>query len=228
MRWLLTLPLLALAAWPAAAEENEAEKLFRDMEQKVRAAKTLRVRFDLSVTDGLGKKGKVKGALTLGEGDKYRAEGEGQLFGQAVQFTEVCDGAHTSFRDPNAPKKENEKAPKDVGAYLRGALPRCGFFLGALNMGGGDLTPDAFELSDFKMAGEDKIGDRAAQAIRYTLKKKGDPAGLSVKLWLDAETHLPARLAVTGATGDWKELTESYGEFTLDPEVDAKSFELPK
>src|SRR5438105_2078484 len=128
MRWLLTLPLLALAACPAVAEENEAEKLFRGMEEKVRAAKTLRVRFDLGVTDALGKKGTIKGALTLGEGDKYRAEGEGKLFGQAVQFTEVCDGANTSFRDPNAPKKENEKAPKGVGAYFRGALPRWGFF----------------------------------------------------------------------------------------------------
>jgi hypothetical protein len=50
MRWLLTLALLALMTWPTAAQENEAEKLFRELEQKVRAAKTLEVRFDSIMT----------------------------------------------------------------------------------------------------------------------------------------------------------------------------------
>src|SRR5262249_7377578 len=111
MRWLLTWALLALAACPALAEENEAEKLFHGMEKKVRAAKTLRLRFDLSITDALGRKGNAQGTLSLGEGDKFRAEAEGKLFGQAVQFTYVSDG--TNMKASGGPDRPREgKAEK--------------------------------------------------------------------------------------------------------------------
>ncbi len=56
MRWLLTLALLALVAWPAAAQQNEAEKLFRSMEQKIRTVKTLQLRFDATITGADAKK----------------------------------------------------------------------------------------------------------------------------------------------------------------------------
>src|SRR5258708_36747869 len=92
MRVSLSLALLAVARWHDAAQDNEAEKLYREMEQKVRAAKTLQVRFDLNITDALGKTGIVKGALTLGEGDKYRVDLDGKIFGQAVKGIEVSDG----------------------------------------------------------------------------------------------------------------------------------------
>ena len=230
MRWFLTVALAALAVGPASAEQNEAEKLFRVMEQKVRDAKTLRVRFDLSIIDGLDKEGKVKGALVLGDGDKYRVEGEGKLFGEAVKFTEVSDGADKFYKDATDPKRDSkEKAAKAVGAYLRVALPREGFFLSTLNMDRpGGLAPDAALLSNFKDAGKDKVGEQNTQVIEYTFKEKDAKEGLSMKMWLDAATHLPVKLAVVGNEGDWKSLTETYSEFTLDPEVDAKSFEAPK
>jgi outer membrane lipoprotein-sorting protein len=230
MRCFLTLALAALVVCPAGAEQNEAEKLFRAMEQKVRDAKTLRVRFDLSIIDALDKEGKVKGALVLGEGDKYRVEGEGKLFGEAVKFTEVGDGADTFYKDANDPKRDSkEKTPKGVGPYLRGALPREGFFLSTLKMTQpGGLAPDAFHLSGFKDAGKEKVGERNTQAIEYTATPKGPKDSLSMKMWLDAETHLPVKLAVTGGESDVKSLTETYSEFVLDPEVDAKSFEAPK
>jgi hypothetical protein len=141
----------------------------------------------------------------------------------------VCDGTTTSFRDPNDPKKDNEKAPKAVGAYFRAALPRWGFFLSTLNMRrSGELTPDAFQLSDFKLAGPEKIGERNTRVIQYTFKEKGAKDSLSVKMWLDAETNLPIKLAVTGGKSDWADITEAYSEFTIDAKVDAKLFELLK
>jgi len=116
-----------------------------------------------------------------------------------------------------------------VGAYLRGALPHEGFFLSTLNMGRpGGLAPDAIQLSDFKDAGKEKVGERNTQVIEYTATEKDAKEGLSMKMWLDAETHLPVKLAVTGGQSDVKNLTETYSEFILDPEVDAKSFEAPK
>src|SRR5437016_4324735 len=119
MRWLLTLALLAVTAWPAAAQENDAEKLFREMEKKVRAARTLQLRFDASITGADAKKGNVKGTLILGEGDKLRAEAEGNLFGEESKFTQVSDGTDMkSFgytKAPGKPKEDKtaiEKPPK--------------------------------------------------------------------------------------------------------------------
>jgi outer membrane lipoprotein-sorting protein len=230
MRWLPALPLLAAAAWPAAAQDNEAEKLFRAMEQKVRSARTVRLRFDLSMAGALGTKGNVKGTLLLGEGDKYRVEMDGTVFGQAVRGTEVSDGTRTAYRDAADPKRDStEESAKAAGAYFRGTLPKWGFFLCSLNMRrSGDLTPDAFEMSDFKTSGEEKIGERNAHVIQYTFKEKGAKDPLSMTLWLDAETHLPAKLAITGGKSDWRAITETYGEFQIDAKVDAKQFELPK
>lgn len=222
--------VVLLAAGRAAAEDNEAEKLFRGMEEKVHAAKTLRVRFDLTVTGADGKKGKLKGALTLGEGDKYRAEGEGAVFGEAVQFVEVCDGATVVSRDRKAPKADKpEKPPKDVGAYLRGALPRVGFFLATLNQDRPDgPTPDLFLASDFRLGDEENVGTHKTQIVYYTVKEKGADAGLAVKVWIDSDTHLPARLKVGGGQSDWTNLAETYGVFAVDDQLDGKSFELPK
>src|SRR6266487_4650333 len=116
MRCLLTLALLSVGAGPVAAQEKEAEKLFRSMEKKVHAAKTLRLRYDATITDSDGKKWTVKGTLILGEGDKFRVEIEGKLFGEAVKGTQVSDGTDMSSTGANDSKMDKkEKAPKDIG-----------------------------------------------------------------------------------------------------------------
>ena len=241
MRWLLTLALMALAAWPAVAQENEAEKLFRGMEKSVRAAKTLQLRFEASITGADAKKWNVKGTLILGAGDKLRVESEGKLFGEESKFTFVSDGTDMkSFGytkaagQPKQDKTETEKPPKGAGIFLRESLPRDGFFWCFLNMNRrGELPANLFKLSDFKLAGKEKIGERNTQVIQFTttVKEKGkdkDPNVLSMKLWIDAKTNLPVRLAMTGGGSDITDITETYSEFTIDGKVDAKSFELPK
>ena len=64
--------------------------------------------------------------------------------------------------------------------------------------------------------------------LSHTLQVKGGGKPVSMKLWLEAETGLPVKLTMTGGTSDVKELTETYGEFSLDTKVDPKTFELPK
>lgn len=237
MRWSVTFALLALGACPAIAQENEAEKLFRSMEQQIRTAKTLQIHFDAIVTGADTKKGNVKGTLTLGEGDKLRAEAEGKLFGEESKFTLVSDGTDMkSFGYTQAPgkpkqdKNETEKSPKMIGAYFRDALPGHGFFVSFLNMNArSKLAPDHIKLSDFKFAGEEKIGERNTQVIQYTATAKGKSANvLSMKVWLDAKTKMPVKRTMTGGGSDVTEVTEIYSEFTVDGNVDAKSFVLPK
>ena len=94
MRWFMTFALLALVAWPAGAQENEGEKLFRSMEQKLRTAKTLQLRFESSVTIPPNT-GSVKGTLILGEGDKLRLELGGKPFG--VEFKSILQAEVPRF-----------------------------------------------------------------------------------------------------------------------------------
>jgi hypothetical protein len=69
MRWLLTMALLALVARPAAAQENESEKLAHSFPSwslgTSRMAKTLQLRSDATITGADGKKWNVKGSLGL-------------------------------------------------------------------------------------------------------------------------------------------------------------------
>jgi outer membrane lipoprotein-sorting protein len=210
-------------------EENEAEKLFRGMEQKVRTAKTLQLRFELSITDADGKKGNAKGTLILGEGDKYRAEAEGKLFGEAViKFTSVSDGSSVKSFGVSVPKEgKPEKSAKGAGASFRETLPREGFFLSTLEMDRrGGRAPDLCQMSDFKLAGKEKIGGRNTRVIQYTVtvtvKDYKDPLSMKMKMWLDAETNLPVKLAMTGAKSDLTDVTdvtETYSEFTVNAKV---------
>ena len=231
MRWLLTLVLPVAAAWPAVAQENEAEKLFRIMEQKVRTAKTLQLRCQLSITDAASKNWNINGTLTLGEGDKLRLEVDGRLFGEAVKFLSVSDGIKMkSVGDPNAPKEDKtEKSPKGIGACFRGALPHAGLFASSLNMDQrNDLAPERFKLSAFKFAGKEKIGAHDTQVIEFTVREKGAPEPLSMKIWLDAKTNLPVKLAMSGGKSDITDIIETYSEFTVDAKVGPRLFELPK
>jgi outer membrane lipoprotein-sorting protein len=237
MHWSLTLALLALVTWPAPAEENEAEKLFRNTEQKIQTAKTLQIRFDAIITGADAKMWNIKGTLTLGEGNKLRTECEGKLFGEESKFTVVSDGTDMkSFGYTKAPgqpkqdKNETEKSPKMIGAYFRDSLPGHGFFVSFLNMSSrGKLAPDLIKMSDFKLAGEEKVGERNTQVIQYTATAKGKNADvLSMKVWLDATTRMPVKQTMTGGGSDISDITETYSEFTVDGNVDAKLFVVPK
>jgi outer membrane lipoprotein-sorting protein len=237
MRWSLALALLAPMAWPVAAEENEAEKLFRNTEQKLRTAKTLQVHFDSTITGADAKRWNVKGTLTLGEGDKFRVEAEGKLFGEESKFTVVSDGTEMkSFGYTQAPgqpkqdKNETEKSPKMIGTYFRESLSGQDVFVTFLNMDSrSKLPPDRIKMSDFKLGGEEMIGERNTQAIQYTVTAKGKNANvLSMKMWLDAKTKMPVKRTMTGGGSDISDITETYSEFTVDGNVDAKLFALPK
>ena len=92
MRWLLTLVLVGVASWSGAAEPNEAEKLFRDMEKKVAAAKTLECVFETKVDGDLRAQMSLKGSVTLGEGDKCYAEVSGEGSGKAFKGSFTSDG----------------------------------------------------------------------------------------------------------------------------------------
>ena len=96
-----------------------------------------------------------------------------------------------------------------------------------------DRSFAGFKASEFKLGKKEKIGEREAQVIEYKLAyeeaaKETPDLSLSEKLWLDVETHLPLKRVVVGKLKKEFTCTEEYSEFTLNPKVDAKLFELPK
>jgi outer membrane lipoprotein-sorting protein len=80
------------------------------------------------------------------------------------------------------------------------------------------------KLSDFRTAGQDKIDGRQATVIRFTLTR--GVVSTYHRLWLDAETGLPLKLAVQ--TPDHMGVIETYRNWKLDPQVPDATFAIPK
>jgi outer membrane lipoprotein-sorting protein len=229
MRWSLTLLALAIAV-PAYAQENEAEKLFRQMEKKLQAAKTVQVRFDATISI-VGMAGSVKGDAAYGEGDKVRIDAEVTFSGKNSRATLICDGTKLYAKDSEKPKIELKDSPKGLGVYFRAVLPRVGIFAGIDDATKGKEVPkvdDFFKVSNFKLGAKEKVGDTETLVVEYTVLVRGNDKA-TAKVWVNTQTNLPARLElrmeINGAT---VALTESYADYAVDGKLDAKLFEVPK
>jgi outer membrane lipoprotein-sorting protein len=237
MRLLLILAVVALLARPVAAEENEAEMLFRKTEQKMQTAKTLQIRFDTTVSGAGVKEGNLKGTLTLGEGDKLRLEAGGKPAGVEFQLTVVSDGTTLFCNDSTDPNNDKAlTAPKALGAKIRKSVPRLGMFLLLFNAidRAGTWSPDTFKVSDFKLVGPEKVGERNTQLIEYTVTEAKDvhsPRKWRMKMWIDTQTDLPVKLALTMPSGELADVSATidvFSKFAVDAKVDGKLFVVPK
>jgi outer membrane lipoprotein-sorting protein len=239
--------LLALAALlfvaPARApaqDGGEAKKLFDAMEEKLTKAKSLRLAFTSEMTKGGAERtDKIKGTLTLGQGDRFRLEAAGSVDGKDIKVVAVSDGKMTGLKRTRGgePSPDVKKAPtrKNIAAGLARTVSRSGVFLG---LSGPSLDParkgdveldKLFPVSDFKLGGKEKVEGREAQVLTYKLSTRGDEK-LNVKVWIDPATSLPLKRVVTvpskgGAEG---RMVETYADIKTSAELDAKSFELPK
>jgi outer membrane lipoprotein-sorting protein len=115
-RTIVALGLLAAALVPAVqAQENEAEKLFREMEKKVNSAKAVRVASD-DKADARGTR--LKWMLVFAEGNKCRLELEGTadlpgLEGKAFKQVTISDGTKLLSVQRGTPSPK-EDAPADL------------------------------------------------------------------------------------------------------------------
>jgi outer membrane lipoprotein-sorting protein len=91
-----------------------------------------------------------------------------------------------------------------------------------------ELEPDRLlRVQDFKMGEAEKVGGRDAKVLHYRLDIEGKDS-FTITLWLDARTLLPLKRVVAPEKEREGRITETYTEFTLNPQLDAKTFELPK
>jgi outer membrane lipoprotein-sorting protein len=227
---------LLAALMPAfAVQGNDAEKLFREMEKKLVEAKSLRMASDLDVKDKR-EGGTLKSTVVLAQGNKLRLTMKGKGGGKELDMEITSDGDKLHARVTPPGESKNEAVPKNLHALVSKLITRTGsvgaFFLVYGRGGPGapkDLDPEMlFKVRDFKMGEAAKVNGRDAKVLHYQIDIEGKESA-KITLWLDARTLLPLkRMIVPEEKGKDTQITETYTEFTLNPKLYAKTFELPK
>jgi outer membrane lipoprotein-sorting protein len=206
----LAVGLLAVVLVPAAwAQDNEAEKLFCEMEKKLRGAKTLEVVFTYQL------EGKTtKGSLLLTNDNKARLQVSGRFsFGarRDASIELVSDGKKLKLKGARVVGGPTGKAGFELGGQMEWETPKAFHAWHAAEVSrvgmepmvlalpytlGAEIDPDGEEtrmaVSDFKAGTVEKVRERQATVVHYRCGKGGndDP---KVTLWIDAETGLPLK-----------------------------------
>jgi hypothetical protein len=227
--------LAAALAPPTLAQDNEAEKLFRAMEKKIKEAKAFQITATIELKgETKDRGGRLKGFLLLTNDNKAHLKISGSISGEAVKRELVSDGKQIKMK-LGLKEQETKPTPNKLHGLLStlviytGVEPSAeGLALAGLDefQKGFDAGTLRFGVTDFKAGAAEKVGERDAKVVSYTMGDKGDKTAPAVTLLIDAKTLLPLkRVVVTKSEGTF---TEIYDEFTLDPKIDGKAFELPK
>jgi outer membrane lipoprotein-sorting protein len=201
----------------------------------VQGNKSLRVAADVDVKDKR-EGGTLKSTVALAPGNKLRLTMKGKGGGKELDVEVVADGDKLHVRMTPPGKSEQIAAPKNVHDLMSKVMSRTGsvgaFFIIRLVAPGASKHPDPeklFNAKDFKMGEAAKVNGRDAKVLHYAIDLEGESKPAKITLWLDARTLLPLkRLIAPEGKGKEAQITETYTEFTLNPKLDAKTFELPK
>ena len=221
MRTILAAVVLALLP----QEKNEAEELFKKMEAKLAAAKSVQFKFEGEMNPrGV----KLSGTLVFGETNQSRCDLEGKFGEESQSISVISDGKMARMTTSEPPENKAFAVPETLGRLMRLAAARAGC-LGTIDVSqreekAKEDPEKAFAASDFKLGAKEKVGEREAQAVEYKLVRKGEKDSAAT-VWIDAETHLPLKRTLKMGT---KTLEENYSGWKLDEKIDAAKFELPE
>jgi outer membrane lipoprotein-sorting protein len=237
---LLPAPVLS----PALAQDNEAEKLFRAMEKKLLAAKAFEVAFDYQ----LGKQ-KATGELLMSQDSKVRLKVVGHFEEEPkASFELVSDGMQIKTKGAKffvgsngmpaveAGGHSEWKTPKKFHTVLGNTLSRgcvwyVVFAMPYIAAGDWETLPDRdrsrMRVYDFKLTATEKVDAMETKVVRYRVGDGSERFDPEVTVWINAKTQLPVKRSFTLKIEDAR-IVEHYREFSLDPKIDAKAFELPK
>jgi hypothetical protein len=236
MRWFSLLAVFTMAA-PAYGQQDEAEKLFRAMEKKIRSAKSLQLTFAGELTGDAvkGMKGTIKGTAYLAAGNKFRIEADGDVMGKTEKRLLVSDGKSTYEKsgDKVNPKPQPPDYEKVSGIVAR--LGMTGSYVLPLEVSPSSDPPkkkEPFDLDkklpvkDFKLGPKEKIGQRDVQVVEYTIVLPLFPAKVAVSI--DVQSQLPLKFVVVVEMSgkEFLRLVETIG-VTVDGKIDPKLFEIP-
>jgi outer membrane lipoprotein-sorting protein len=221
----MSLSVLIAVALMVPQETNEAEKLFKKMEEKIAKAATIRVKMAGALE---AMKLTLTGDLLMGEGARMRVDLEGKLQEQVMKAGLICDGKRLRLESSDKPDAKFFDVPEKMGEPARSSLARGGL-QGVLDSfdseeGVKATANDLFAVSAFTMGAKEKVGEREGQAVNYKLEKKGHPTS-ETTVWIDTETQLPLKRVIKMAG---MVLNETYSEFKVGEKIDPAKFELPK
>jgi len=225
MRW-LALFVLVLAPAPARAQEGDAEKLYRAMEKKVLAVKSLALEFNTEVTLDDKKVFAVKGSIYVAAGNKIRLEGDltgGAKILSVTNGESIYEKVGDKILDkPDAPRKSKA---------LVGTIARFGAAAALMEKKLGTFDPDKdYPVKNFKLGIKEMVGKRDAQIVQYQVEEKSGKLSTEVvSVWIDTKTQLPLKRAMVNEVPGKQVFrsTEIYSVFTVDSKLDGQLFEIP-
>jgi outer membrane lipoprotein-sorting protein len=228
-------PKIEAGAFELTFPANDAEKLFRAMQAKINEANAIQAAFDVELKAN-GEVAKGKGSLLFTKENEARFKMTVDEKGKEVTTAGTSDGKRMKFaKSPEAiAKAESDPTPKELhsllatmvsgpglwltyeGEYLNGAA--AGFFKFAV---------EGIRLVAFEAGAPEKVGGRDAKVVSYLLAGLPGVTAYHVTVWIDAQTWLPLKRTLVPVGFESGRITETC-EFTLNPKIDAKAFELPK
>jgi outer membrane lipoprotein-sorting protein len=233
MRYLSLLTLL-LSAVPALAQENDAEKLYRAMEKKIRDCQTLRFSFTgEAIADGK-KIVALKGTVQVAEGNKGRIESDFAAAGKSLKLLVISDGQNKYTKEGD--QARTEPVDRKDSAVPLAMMARFGLTAAVVLARPEGKVKEEFDIDkelpvkNFKFSVKEKVGKRQAQVVVFEMTVVGDVQA-RVAVWIDTETQLPLKrtLTVDGkGKNDMVHVVETFTNFTINPKLDAKVFEIPK
>lgn len=254
MRYVLSVLLLHALVTGSPAQDNQAEKLFRDMENKIKSAKAIQVNADIELRAIKGREdeskigngvSKAKGTLLLTNDNQARLTIRNEYLGTML----ISNGKQLKLLSDQGDLDEAAARPTpnhlhNLVSTLAGRVGLTGgsmivrfapgpqfdpIFLAPGALGEKNFDADKVErwgVGGFKAGADTKVGGRDAKVVSYRVGgPKAGKGAIPVTLWLDAKTLLPLKSVVMHKSQNLH-ITETYTDFKLDPKIDAKAFVL--
>lgn len=249
MTRILAIALAMIAPALAPAQDDDAEKIYRDLEKRILAAKAHQV----EMTYTFGKQNANKVEMVITQDNKFHMKTTGPFQKPKSGYELISDGkdlksigARLSVMPSGLPSietggKSKSEWPTPASFHeavsvidARAGLWYTVFVMPYLATGqfGKKLDADGqgskIKVYNFKLLADEKVGDQVAKVISYRF---GDGSAgrdnADVKLWIDARSQLPLKRAFV-MESQGIVITETYQSFKLDPKLDEKKFEFPK
>jgi len=226
---------LALATVPAAPDTSaEAERLLREVDARITAARALRIEFEIrKVAVRADEEQPLKGSLVLGTNNRVRYEVTGWLTSSVVS-----DGKLLQSVIVNPAGRKTQAMPEWFGESLRAWLGRGGTFVATGRILDYAADPDASppgaedgpRVSNAKLMPDEKVGAVTARVVVYDLAWEKLPTTATtarVQVWIDPASKLPLKRTMTFPVGAKAEsFTAVHTKFQIDPKLDDTLFRL--
>lgn len=209
-----------------SAQESEAEKLFKKMEERLTTAKTVQFSFKTEVKSKDPQS--IEGTFVLAEGNKFDIAFTHSGGKRNQDVRAISDG--TKIAEFTNQKRRDVEPRPEMAAIIRLGVARAG--AGMIDGYGKykslDTASSSMKVSDFKSGGKEKVRDVESQIIEYSLEiaKVGKA---SVRVWIDPRTSLPVKSTLTVTVeGEAIVATTTYEGFKIDEPIENAKFKIPE